>query len=257
MGTRILENRVAIVTGAARGIARSAAIAFAGEGAAVTVVDVDRVRAEGTVARIVEGGGRALLAICNVSVRAEVDAAVAATVAAFGGVDILVNAAFSNPSFGKPFVEQSEAELQVNLDTSFKGTWNFMQSAFPYLPRPGGKVINFVSTAYTQGQPGMAAYGAAKGAVAGLVNCVCEEWGPLGINVNSISPIIHTEAYDEFLKTAPPGAHEGYLATNPMRRLGDPDRDAARVAVFLAGPDSDYIHGRIIAVDGGRSLYRH
>ena len=132
-----------------------------------------------------------------------------------------------------------------------------MQSVFPYLPRPGGRFINFVSTAYTQGQPGMAAYGAAKGAVAGLVNCVCDEWGPLGINVNSISPIIHTEAYDEFLETAPPGTHEGYLAINPMRRLGEPDRAAARVAVFLAAPDSDYIHGRIIAVDGGRSLYRH
>lgn len=257
MTARILENRVAIVTGAARGIARSTAIAFAGEGAAVTVVDIDRAGAERTVARIVESGGRALLAVCNVAVRAEVDAAVAATLAAFGGLDIVVNAAFSNPATGKPFIEQTERDLQINLDTSFRGTWNFMQSAFPHLRRPGGKIINFVSTAYTQGQPGLAAYGAAKGAVAGLVNCVAEEWGPLGINVNCISPVIHTEAYDEFLKTAPPGAHEGYIATNPMRRLGDPDKDAARVAVFLAGPDSDYIHGRIIAVDGGRGLYRH
>lgn len=256
MQTQILKGKTAIVTGAGSGIARSTAIAFAGEGAAVTVVDINRAAAERTLAMITERGGRGLLAVCDVGDRAAVDATVGATVAAFGGVHIVVNAAFANPSFGKPFVEQSERDLQVNLGTSLMGTWNFMQAAFPHLPKPGGKVINFVSAAFTEGQLGMTAYGAAKGAVAGLVNCVCQEWGPLGINVNSISPVVHTEAYDEFLKTAPPGAHEGYLAQNPMRRLGDPDKDAARVAVFLAGPDSDYINGRIIAVDGGRGLYR-
>ena len=251
-----MEPRSAIVTGAGSGIARSTAVAFAREGAAVTVVDINKAAAERTVARITEEGGRALLSVCDVSSREAVDATVAATLAAFGGVDIVVNAAFANPAFGKLFVDQTDRDLQVNLSTSFMGTWNFMQAAFPHLPRPGGKVINFVSAAFTEGQPGMAAYGAAKGAVAGLVNCVCQEWGPLGINVNSISPVVHTEAYDEFLKTAPRGAHEAYVAQNPMRRFGDPDKDAARVAVFLAGPDSNYINGRIISVDGGRGLLR-
>ena len=256
MANQILLDKVAVVTGAGSGIARSTAIAFAREGAAVTVVDINRAAAERTVSAITDQGGRAVLSVCDVASRSAVDATVAATVSAFGRLDILVNAAFANPAFGKPFIEQTERDVQVNLSTSFMGTWNFMQAAFPHLPRPGGKVINFVSAAFTEGQLGMAAYGAAKGAVAGLVNCVCQEWGPLGINVNNISPVVHTEAYDEFLKTAPPGAHEGYIALNPMRRLGDPDRDAARVAVFLAGPDSDYINGRIISVDGGRGLYR-
>lgn len=256
MSTGVLNGKVAIVTGAGNGIARSAARAFAAEGAAVAVVDIKQQAAERTVAEITAAGGRALVQVCDVSSRAQVDAAVAATVSTFGTVDILMNAAFANPSFGKPFVEQTDADLRVNLDTSFMGTWNFMQSCFPYLKERRGKVINFSSASFSEGMVGASPYAAAKGAVIGLMNCVALEWGPFGINVNAISPVTHTEQYDEFLKTAPPGAHENFVASNPMRRLGDPDKDTARVAVFLAGPDSDYIHGRVIAVDGGRALYR-
>jgi NAD(P)-dependent dehydrogenase (short-subunit alcohol dehydrogenase family) len=256
MSSGILTGKTAIVTGAGRGIARSIAIAFAEEGAAVTLVDIDSDNLERTAATITAAGNRCLAQLCDVGVRAQVDRVVAATVDTFGTVDILVNCAFANPAFHKPFAEQTEQDLKVNLDSSFMGTWNFMQASYPLLARRGGKVINFVSAAYTEGQFGMAAYAAAKGAVAGLMNVACLEWGPLGINVNCISPVVHTEQYDEFLKTAPSGAHEAYLAQNPMRRLGHPDRDAARVAVFLAGPDSDYINGRIISVDGGRGLFR-
>lgn len=253
----ILQGKVAIVTGAGSGIGRSTAIAFAGEGAAVVAVDIRLEAAEQVAARITAAGGRALSRVCDVGARAQVDATVAATVAAFGTVDILYNCAFANPGFGKSFMEHTDQDLQVNFDSSFKGTWNFMQACFPYLKVRGGKVINFSSAAFTEGILNASAYGAMKGAVAGLVNCVCQEWGPLGITINSISPVVQTEAYTEFLKTAPSGTHEAYVAQNPMRRLGDPDKDAARVAVFLAGPDSDYINGRIIAVDGGRGLFRH
>ena len=256
MKAEVLSGKAAIVTGAASGIAKSIALAFAEEGASVTLVDIDAAGLARTAQAIEAAGGRCLNQVCNVGVRAQVDRTVAATADAFGTVDILVNCAFANPAFHKSFVEQTERDLKANLDSSFMGTWNFMQAAYPFLARRGGKVINFVSAAYTEGQPGMAAYAAAKGAVAGLMNVACLEWGPLGINVNCISPVIHTEAYDEFLKTAPPGAHEAYLAQNPMRRLGHPYKDAARVAVFLAGPDSDYINGRIISVDGGRGLHR-
>ena len=256
MNVGILSGKVAILTGAGRGIAKSTALAFAKEGAVVTLVDINSDDLTRTAAAVEAAGGRCLTQVCDVGVRAQVDRAVAATVDAFGTVDILFNCAFANPAFNKPFVEQTDHDLKVNLDSSFMGTWNFMQASYLFLARRGGKVINFVSAAYTEGQFGMAAYAAAKGAVAGLMNVVCLEWGPLGITINCISPVIHTEQYDEFLKTAPPGAHEGYLAQNPMRRLGHPDRDAARVAVFLAGPDSDYINGRIIAVDGGRGLFR-
>ena len=100
----------------------------------------------------------------------------------------------------------------------------------------------------------MAPYSAAKCAVVGLTNSVWQEWGVHGININLISPVAWTPACDEFLKSAPAGAHEAYMAQNPMRRLGDPDKDIARVAVFLAGPDSNYITGRTISVDGGRAL---
>jgi 3-oxoacyl-[acyl-carrier protein] reductase len=197
MKSGILAGKTAIVTGAGNGIARSTARVFAEEGAAVVVVDIDARAAERTVAEIVAAQGLALAQVCDVSSRTQVDAAVAKTVSVFGAVDILVNAAFANPSFGKSFVEQTEADLQVNLGSSFMGTWNFMQACFPQLNQR-------------------------KGAVIGLMNTVALEWGPLGINVNAISP----------------GTHEGYVASNPMRRLGNPDKDTARVALFLAARDA-------------------
>lgn len=256
MNSRVLAGKVAIVTGAASGIAKSTAIAFAKEGASVSLIDINADRLAITKDAVEAVGGRGLTQVCDVGVRSQVDRAVTATADAFGTVDILVNCAFANPAFNTPFMEQTAQDLKVNLDSSFIGTWNFMQAAYPFLVRRGGKVINFVSAAYTEGRIGMAAYAAAKGAVAGLTKVACLEWGPSNINVNCIAPVMRTEQYDEFLKTAPPGAHEAHLKENPMRRLGDPDRDAARVAVFLAGPDSDYINGRIICVDGGRGLFR-
>ncbi len=252
----ILDSKTAIVTGAARGLGRSIARAFALEGAAVTVVDLDATGCEHTKGAIIALGGQSLSAPGNVGIRAEVDTIVAATADLFGSVDILVNAAFANPSFGQSFDQQTERSLTINLTSSLLGTWNFMQACFPYLRKKGGKVINFSSAGFSEGQLGMAPYAAAKGAVVGLTNVVCQEWGPLGINVNLISPVAWNEQYDEFIKTAPPGTHEQYIAQNPMRRLGDPDKDVARVAVFLAGPDSDYITGRTISVDGGRGLLR-
>lgn len=256
MNAGILAGKAAILTGAGAGIGKGTALAFAKEGAMMTLVDINEANLARTAAAVAEAGAQCITQVCDVGIRAEVDRAVAATVESFGTVDILFNCAFANPAFNTPFIEQTERELKVNLDSSFMGTWNFMQSCYPFLARRGGKVINFVSAAYTEGQPGSAAYAAAKGAVAALTRVACIEWGPLGINVNCISPVIHTEQYDEFLKTAPPGAHEAYVAQNPMRRLGRPEGDAGRVAVFLAGPDSDYINGRIISVDGGRGLLR-
>jgi NAD(P)-dependent dehydrogenase (short-subunit alcohol dehydrogenase family) len=252
----ILTGKVAIVTGAGKGLGNSIARAFAQEGACVTLVDVDKAACDRTQAVIETSGARCLAMPSDVAKREEVDRVVAATAAAFGTVDIVVNAAFANPSFNTPFESQTEADLMANINSSLLGTWNYMQACFPYLRRHGGKIINFSSAAFSEGLSGAAPYSAAKGAVVGLTNTVCQEWGAYGININLISPVAWTPAYDAYLKTAPPGTHEMYMAQNPMRRLGDPDKDIARVAVFLAGPDSNYITGRTISVDGGRALLR-
>ncbi len=252
----ILDHRVAIVTGAGRGLGNSIARALSSEGAKVVVVDMDLPACNRAAVAINAAGGKSMSLPGNVSVRAEVDKIVAATVGAFGTIDILVNAAFANPSFNQLFEKQTEQDLMVNLGSSLLGTWNFMQACFPYLKMHGGKIINFSSAAFSEGMIGSAPNAAAKGAVVGLTNCVCQEWGQYAININLISPVAWTPAYDEYLKTAPPGTHEMHMAQNPMRRLGDPDKDIARVAVFLAGPDSNYITGRTLSVDGGRALLR-
>jgi NAD(P)-dependent dehydrogenase (short-subunit alcohol dehydrogenase family) len=237
-------------------LGNSIARAFAQEGACLTLVDLDGTACDRTQAVVESSGARCLAMPSDVAKREEVDHAVAATAAAFGTVDIVVNAAFANPSFNTPFELQTEADLMANITSSLLGTWNYMQASFPYLRLRGGKIINFSSAAFSEGLSGAAPYSAAKGAVVGLTNTVCQEWGAYGININLISPVAWTPAYDVYLKSAPPGTHEMHMAQNPMRRLGDPDKDIARVAVFLAGPDSNYITGRTISVDGGRALLR-
>jgi len=252
----ILSGKVAIVTGAGSGIGSAIALAYSQEGARVALVDINGDACEAAANIIRQENGHNLALTCDVSKRSEVNAVVAETVDSFGTIDILVNSAFSNPSFNRNFEDQTENDLMANLASSLLGTWNFMQACFPYLHKCGGKVINFSSAAFTEGQSGSAPYAAAKGAVVGLSNCLCLEWGKFGININLISPIAWTAQYDVFLRSAPPGAHEAFIAQNPMGRLGDPDKDVARVAVFLAGPDSNYITGRTISVDGGRGLLR-
>ena len=147
----ILTGKTAIITGGGRGLGSSIARAFAGEGAAVTVVDLDEPACHRVRVTVESSGARCLATRCDVANRTEVDRAVAATATTFGSVDILVNAAFSNPSFNTPFEAQTEQALMANLNSSLLGTWNFMQACFPYLRRQGGKIIIFHQPRFPRG----------------------------------------------------------------------------------------------------------
>jgi NAD(P)-dependent dehydrogenase (short-subunit alcohol dehydrogenase family) len=244
---------VAVVTGAGRGIGRGVALALAGEGAAVACLGRTPATLTDTSETIRRRNGNALAVRCDVTSRAGVFAAVDEVVRTLGPVDILVNNAMELRHLALD--EITEEELDRAIRSSLYGSLFAMQAAFPSMRTRGGRVVNFGSAGGTEGWAGQAAYAAAKEAVRGLTKAAAAEWGPYGITVNAVVPTAETDAYRGWSAGLTNEQHDAFLATIPLRRVGDPERDIGRAVVFLVGPDSSYITGRTIFVDGGRGFY--
>jgi len=245
-----LDNKIAIVTGARRGIGRAIALALAKEGANVVVSDISQEDCQKVVTKI-EGLGRKGLALkCNVTSRAEVEDMVRRTVAEFGKVDILVNNA-GILSF-KPFLELTDEDWDNTLNVNLKGQFLCARAAAKEMAKnKWGRIINIASI--SSGGCGIAFsliahYTASKGGVMALTEALALELTPQGINVNAICPgAIDTDMVKGVKES---GQLEQVLLRIPKGRLGQPE-DIANLAVFLASDESDYISGAAIVIDGG------
>ena len=140
--------------------------------------------------------------------------------------------------------------MELSFNTGFYPTFYLMQAAVPYLKETKGNIINFASGAGLNGQPTQAAYASAKEAIRGLTRVAANELGEFEININLISPIANSEGVQAWAQQHP-DMYQGMLSGIPFGRLGDPEKDIGRVAVFLASEDSKYITGQTIMVDGG------
>jgi NAD(P)-dependent dehydrogenase (short-subunit alcohol dehydrogenase family) len=249
-----LDGKVAIVTGAGQGIGRGIALALAKEGAAVVLAERNQDPCLRTADEVRAIGGRALPVTCDVSVRKQVQAVVAAAVAEFGTVDILANVAQAMRN-DVPFEETTDDDMSLALGSGLLGTFYFMQECFPYMKEHGGKIINFASAAGTEGHPGWTGYAASKEGIRALTRVACHEWGKYGINVNAVCPLANSPHMIEWGESAPE-VMALVEASVPMRRIGDCERDIGRAVVFLAGPDSNYITGQTLMVDGGQTMLR-
>lgn len=251
-----LEGRVALVTGAGRGIGRGTAFALAEEGAKVAVVDIDGDSARETVARLKASGAESIAIALDVAERKNCEAAVAHTVEAFGGLDILVNNAAWTPTPGKLLVEFDDATFARVLDTNLWATFWCMQAAHPHLLIGGkGSIINFASGSGTRGNETQGAYAAAKEGIRGLSRVASREWGPDGIRVNIVCPFANSPGMLDWAALDPEG-HQAAIAQIPLRRVGDCQDDVGRTVVFLASDDADYITGQTMWVDGGSGSTR-
>ena len=242
-----LDGKVALITGAAAGIGRDSALAFAREGAAVAVVDVREARAEQSADLVRREGGDARAFACDVRSLEQAQQTVAAVLSAFGRIDALFNdAGTTRPG---DVVSVSLEDWEMVLDVNLRGTFNVSRAALPHmLERGTGAIINMGSVDGLTGDRNMAAYNAAKAAVVNLSRSMAVDFGPRGIRTNCICPgVIGSPA---ILKTFSEEQRARMEKATPLRRIGRPS-DIASLAVFLASEDASFINGAAIVADGG------
>jgi NAD(P)-dependent dehydrogenase (short-subunit alcohol dehydrogenase family) len=251
-GTRPLEGRVALITGASSGIGRATARTFARAGADLLLTGRDAEALAEAASEAREENGRVLVEAADLTDPAAPDALVAAVEKHFGRLDALVNAA---GIIGSGTIEDTDDDawarmMAVNVDTVFRLT----RAAVPHLKATGGTVVNVSSVTGTRAFPGVLAYCVSKAAVDQLTRCAALELAPAGVRVNAVNPGVvvsqlhrrggmDDEAYSKFL--------EHSVGTHPLGRVGRP-QDIADAILFLSGPSSDWITGETLSVDGGR-----
>lgn len=248
MGDR-LQGKVAIITGSGQGIGQASAEIFAAEGAAVVVADIEERLAQRTAEAIVAAGGRALPVVTDVTNSSQVDELVARSVEAFGRLDIMFNnAGGAAPEPTHEITdEQYRSVLALNLDGVFFGTRAALRVM---VPQKSGCILTTTSGAGLGAIKGLASYGMAKAAVINLAKQVANEYGPMGIRANVVSPgPIASAGFEHFLKSVE-GLRDKMEAGVPSRRFGQPE-EIAHAALFLASDEAAFISGVVVPVDGG------
>ena len=246
------SGKVAIVTGAASGFGAEIARQYVQEGAKVAVADIN---AEGARAVAEALGDNAIAVACDVTKRADIDALVAATVAKFGRLDIVINnAGWTHKN--QPLLDVDEATFDRVYDINVKSIFHMTHAVVPLMRKQGGGVIlNIGSTAGIRPRPGLTWYNSSKGAVNLMSKSLAVELGPDKIRVNAICPVMGATGLLESFMGMPdtPENRQKFIGTIPMGRLSEP-KDIARAAVYLGSDDAEFISGVEFPVDGGRTV---
>lgn len=247
MGT--FDGKVAIITGASKGIGRQIAGAFAREGAGVVM----SARGEGPLREAAEeieaAGGRVAWLVGDAGSRADAYATIALAIDRFGRIDALVNNAIA-PIGNVPIADMTDEQFDIVVNSGLRGTLLHMQAAFPHMQERGGAIVNFGSGLGIMGQAGSSIYAATKEAIRGLSRSAAREYGPYNIRVNVVSPAAVTEAFELFMRDNP-AMVEAVKANCSLNRLGDPYTDIAPVVLYLCSDAAGFVSGQTVNIDGG------
>jgi NAD(P)-dependent dehydrogenase (short-subunit alcohol dehydrogenase family) len=250
----MLSGKVVMLTGASQGVGKGLALAAASAGATAVITARNIEAAEAVAVEIRAGGGKALGLRCDVTNRAEVEAAVTSTVQEFGRLDALVHNATSRFSGkGAQLQNVTDEDWNDQVAVGLRATFHCAQATFPALRLAAGSFIVLVSNAGIEGSLPLPVYSAIKGAQRGLVKSLAREWGPDGVRVNAIAPVAMTPAMEKFFE-AQPEMRDYIRSGSSLRRIGDPQDDVGPVLNFLIGPDSAFITGQTLLVNGGATM---
>jgi NAD(P)-dependent dehydrogenase (short-subunit alcohol dehydrogenase family) len=252
MDEHTLEGKVAVITGASRGIGRAIAERYAQAGARVVVSSRKLPNVQEVAGEILASGRQALAVQAHIGQTQDMQGLVAQTLDHFGRLDILVNNAATNPHFG-PLLAADEGQWDKIMDTNAKGVFRACQAVLPQMQTQGaGKIINIISVSGMLPTPGLGLYGVSKAAVLMLTKVLAAELGPDNIQVNAIAPGVIKTRFSQLLWQTPQISGP-ILKRLPLGRFGQPE-EVAQMALFLAAPASDYVTGSIFLVDGGMSV---
>lgn len=246
----LLEDKIAVVTGASRGIGRGVALALAREGAMVVVnYNGSKERADKVVAEIEKNGGKAVAIRCNVSDFEQAKEFFAGVVKEYGRIDVLVN----NAGITKDnlLMKMSEEEFQDVIQTNLAGVFHGVKFVTrPMMKQRQGRIINMASVSGIMGNMGQANYSASKAGVIGLTKAAAKELSSRSITVNAVAPgFIATDMTDKLSETV----REEACKTIPLGAFGTVE-DVAEAVVFLASDKAKYITGQVLCVDGGIAM---
>lgn len=247
-----LTGRVAVVTGASRGIGEAVATALAANGARVVLASRKIEPLEETAELIRANGGEALAVPCHTGRAADVAALAARVREECGGVDVLVNNAATSPHFG-PILEAEESHWDKTFEVNVKGYFLLAKACVPMMrERGGGSIINVASVAGMAPHTGLGVYGVSKAAVLMLTKTLAVELAREGIRVNAIAPGLIETRFSEALRATPEMLKRA-LRSIPQGRIGQPE-DLAGAVLYLASDASRYTTGAVMVVDGGQTL---
>jgi NAD(P)-dependent dehydrogenase (short-subunit alcohol dehydrogenase family) len=244
----VMDGKAGLVTGAAGGIGRATAVAFAREGAAVVVADLEQRRSDGeeTVRLVEADGGRAVFVACDVTRAAEQEALVRAAVERFGALDFAHNNA--GVELQALLTETAEPDWDLVMDVNVKGVWLGLKAQIPQMiAQRGGAIVNTSSLAGLIGAPALGAYVASKHAVVGLTKTAAIEGAPHNIRVNAVCPAAIATA---MIKALSPERQQELASPQAIKRFGQPE-EVAEAVVWLCSDRASFVTGTAMAVDAG------
>lgn len=248
-----MSGKVTIITGGGKGIGFGIATAFAKAKSNLVITG----RTESTLLKAKEEledkyGVKVLAITADGGYEDQVKGAIDKVVEEFGRIDVLINNAQASKS-GLKLIEHTKEDFDLAINSGLYAVFNFMKFAHPYLKETKGPVINFASGAGLFGRDGQSSYAAAKEGIRGLTRVAATEWGPDGININIVCPLVMTEQLEQWREEYPE-IYDKTIQGIPLQRFGDAEKDIGGTCLFLASDAASYISGETLTIQGGSGL---